>query len=171
MVKTNLLNSMSLFSTPVDTTNQPECGPTQVSHHNHSTTEWAIRRLRATTTPSHLGRCSCRPPVRTPAGSIPSPSSTHDIEARFICLTAGRLGFPAGEIAYFQMAWINWDRQTIRIPQHEPCKCGYCRGQTRQESTNTDNKSVEDAVDFLWYPKTGLSSAYPVRPLASTGTV
>lgn len=100
-------------------------------------TEWADRHRRALTTRhTHEDALTDRQfgLLLEACSTLPEP---HDFEARFICLTAGRLGLRAGEIAHFQTAWVNWNRRTIRIPQHEPCKCGYCRRQARQKPTTT----------------------------------
>lgn len=77
-----------------------------------------------------------------------------DTEARFICMVAGRLGLRAGEIAHFHADWIDWDRKHIRIPKHEPCDCGACRRQARQEAAHNVELSKKDAMDDRWHPKT-----------------
>lgn len=87
--------------------------------------------------------------------ALPEP---HGFEARFICLIAGWLELQAGEIAYFRTAWVNWNHRTIRIPQHEPCQCGYCRQQAQQKATHNDDLSVADAVTSRWHPKTVASA-------------
>lgn len=129
-----------------------------MSHHNQPATEWADRHRRALTTRhTHEDALTDRQfeLLLEACSTLPEP---HDFEARFICLTAGRLGLRAGEIAHFQTAWVNWNRRTIRIPQHEPCKCGYCRRQARQEADHNENLSVADAIASRWHPKT-VSSA------------
>ena len=53
---------------------------------------------------------------------------------------------------------MSWNRRTIRIQQHEPCRCGYCRRQVQQEITHNDDLSIEDAVASRWHPKTVASA-------------
>lgn len=85
-------------------------------------------------------------------------SEPRDLEARFICLAAGRLGLRAGEIAHFRADWLDWDRMLLRIPQHEPCECGYCRQQASQETANNEQLTHEEAMDGRWHPKTVASA-------------
>ena len=129
-----------------------------MSHHNQAATEWAARHRQALTTRhTHEDVLSDRQfeLLLEACSTLPEPDA---FEARFICLAAGRLGLRAGEIAHFQSAWVNWDRRTIRIPQHEPCRCGYCRRQARQEAARTDELPVEDALASRWHPKTVASA-------------
>jgi integrase len=85
-------------------------------------------------------------------------SEPHDLEARFICLVAGRLGLRAGEIAHFRQGWLDWDRGLIRIPKHESCACGYCRRQAGQEAANHEELTREAALAERWHPKTATSA-------------
>jgi integrase len=129
-----------------------------VSHHNNPATEWADRHRRALTLRhTHEDVLTDRQFERLleACSGLPAP---HDFEARFIRLIADRLGLRPGEIAHFRTAWVNWNRRTIRIPQHEPCRCGYCRRQARQGATNSDGRSVEDATPSRWHPKTVASA-------------
>jgi integrase len=87
--------------------------------------------------------------------ALPAPQ---DFQARFICLLAGRLGLRAGELAHLQTSWLDWDRHLLRIPQHEPCECGYCRRQAAQEVTHHDSLTVEQARQDRWHPKTASSA-------------
>lgn len=75
-------------------------------------------------------------------------------EARFVCLMAGRLGLRAGEITHLKKDWIDWDRKLIRIPQHEPCDCGYCRRQARHEAERSTTRSFSETLADRWHPKT-----------------
>lgn len=79
-------------------------------------------------------------------------------EARFICLVGGRLGMRAGEISHLDTEWLDWDRKIIRIPQHEPCSCGYCRRQAAQEVDHNENLTRSEAVSTRWHPKTVASA-------------
>ena len=108
-----------------------------MSNHKQPGTEWADRHRQALTTRhTHEDVLTDRQfeLLLEACTALPAP---HDFEARFICLIAGRLGLRAGEIAHFQTAWINWNRRTIRIPQHEPCQCGYCRRQAHRKRPTT----------------------------------
>lgn len=129
-----------------------------MSHHKQSRTEWADRHRRALTTRhTHEAALTDRQFERLleACSRLPAP---RDFEVRFIRLVAGRLGLRAGEIAHSRTAWVNWDRRTIRIPQQEACRCGYCRRQAQQETTHNDDLSIEDAVASRWYPKTVASA-------------
>ena len=90
---------------------------------------------------------------------LPAPQS---FEARFICLVGGRLGLRAGEIAHIETEWFDWDRKIIRIPQHEPCSCGYCNRQAAQEVEHNESLTMSDALSTRWHPKTvGSARAIP----------
>jgi integrase len=86
---------------------------------------------------------------------LPDPKA---LQARFICLVAGRLGLRAGEITHFQTSWLDWDRNILRIPKHEPCSCGYCQRQASQEASHHDGLTPEEALDDRWHPKTVASA-------------
>ncbi len=87
--------------------------------------------------------------------TLPEPQ---DLQARFICLAAGRLGLRGGEISHFQTNWLNWDRGILRVPKHEPCTCGYCRRQAAQEANHHDELTTEEAMKDRWHPKTPTSA-------------
>ena len=87
--------------------------------------------------------------------SLPEPK---DLQTRFVCLAAGRLGLRAGEIAHFHAEWLDWDQMLLRIPQHEPCECGYCRRQATQETTHNEDLTHEKAMEARWHPKTVASA-------------
>lgn len=76
------------------------------------------------------------------------------IEARLICLLAGRLGLRGGEIAHFSLRWLNWDCKLIRIPVFDSCNCGYCRRRARAEADNSDQLNYSHALAGRWQPKT-----------------
>jgi len=88
-------------------------------------------------------------------GGLPEPRG---FQARIICLLEGRLGLRASEIAHLQTTWSDWNRNLIQIPQHEPCACGYCERQARQEASHNDELSEADAVPARWHPKTVASA-------------
>ena len=75
-------------------------------------------------------------------------------EAMFILMVGGRLGLRAGEISHMQESWVNWNRDQIEIPGHEPCDCGYCRKQTKQALGYDDEKDFDEEFDRRWKPKT-----------------
>lgn len=53
---------------------------------------------------------------------------------------------------------IDWNRKLVRIPQHEPCNCGYYQRQARQEAAHNDQLTESDAVSSCWHPKTVASA-------------
>lgn len=129
-----------------------------MDHHQSSTNEWAERHREALTTHhSHEDVLNDREYERLleACRDLPAPRG---FQARFICLLGGRLGLRAGEIAHFQTAWIDWNRKLIRIPKHEPCDCGYCQRQARQEAAHTDDLTAEAALHSRWHPKTVASA-------------
>jgi integrase len=120
--------------------------------------EWATRHRKALTTRhTHEDVLTDREfeLLLEACAELPSPRA---FQARFICLVAGRLGLRAGEIAHFDMAWVDWDRMLIRIPQREPCACGYCRRQAVQEATSNTNLTEQEALADRWHPKTVTSA-------------
>jgi len=83
------------------------------------------------------------------------------LEARFVCLVAGRLGLRAGEIVHMTEEWIDWRRRMIVIPAHEPCGkgrdgglCGYCRQLAEQRAEHNADVSIDEALAERWTPKT-----------------
>ncbi|GGM63894.1 integrase [Halarchaeum rubridurum] len=90
---------------------------------------------------------------------------SHAQDTRFVILVAGRLGLRAGEIAHIQRDWVDFRRQMIEIPVHEPCQkgmdggvCGYCRAQSAQAADANDDLSQADAEARMWSPKTVASA-------------
>ena len=71
-----------------------------------------------------------------------------------ICLLAGRLGLRAGEITHLRADWVNWDRKLIEFPKHEPCECGTCRRQAKQDADHNNDLTKEAAMNDRWHPKT-----------------
>lgn len=47
------------------------------------------------------------------------------------------------------------------FPRHEPCRCGYCRRQARQEAAHNDQLTEAGALASRWHPKT-VASARPI---------
>ena len=77
---------------------------------------------------------------------------------RFVWLAAGRLGLYAGEIAHFWSEWLDWDRMLLRVSQHKPCECGYCRRQASQETIHNKELTQKEATEARWHPKTVASA-------------
>ncbi len=75
------------------------------------------------------------------------------IEYRFVVMAAGRLGFRVGEIAHFKKSWIDYDAKIIKIPEHEPCCCRYCKTSYKL-STKKRKVSDEEVLKHRWKPKT-----------------
>jgi integrase len=46
----------------------------------------------------------------------------------------------------------------LRILQHEPCECGYCRRQVSQETTHNEQLTQQEAMESRWHPKTVASA-------------
>lgn len=131
---------------------------TVMTQHHSKKSEWAQRHRKALTTRhSHEDVLTDREfeLLLEACSKLPSP---RDFQARFICLIAGRLGLRAGEISHLDTTWLDWDRMLIRIPQHEPCACGYCRRQSAQEATRHDDLTEEEALELRWHPKTVASA-------------
>ena len=74
------------------------------------------------------------------------------IENRFVILMAGMLGLRIGEIAHMKKSWIDFDRELITIPHHEPCACSYCitRMKKRMKRKNIPPREV---MGEQWRPK------------------
>jgi integrase len=88
-------------------------------------------------------------------------SHPFDIQCRFVLYAGGRLGMRAGEIAHFSEEWVDWDKEIIQIPSHDPCTkgrdgglCGYCRVRARKRAKNNEDVTLEQALAERWQPKT-----------------
>ena len=96
------------------------------------------------------------------------------IESRLILFLAGRLGMRVGEIRHLSSEWIDWRRQMIEIPRHEPCNmgrdnnmCGYCRQAARRLTEYHDDIGMDEAGEMQWKPKTEAAAReipYAVSP-------
>lgn len=82
-------------------------------------------------------------------------------EAYVIILIGGRLGLRPGEITHLSSSWVDWQRQIIRIPEHDPCEkgrnggiCGYCRQAVEQRIKHGAEESFEELSSRYWLPKT-----------------
>lgn len=84
--------------------------------------------------------------------------SPFDAEACFILICGGRLGMRAGEIAHVKEHWIDWDKNLLEIPRHEPCDCGYCRKQAVQATEHNPELCIDIAMHERWNPKTPTSA-------------
>lgn len=129
-----------------------------MEHTQSANNEWAERHRDALTTHhSHEDVLNDREFERLleACREMPAPQG---FQARFICLLGGRLGLRAGEISHFQTDWVDWNRKLIQIPKHEPCACGYCQRQARQEAAHTDTLTTDSALDSRWHPKTVASA-------------
>ena len=90
--------------------------------------------------------------------AVPDIPAKYHATAYWVLFGAGRLGLRAGELAHASEHWINWDRELLEIPYHEPCDCGYCLKQARQELTYDETKSLEERFKKRWQPKTEQSA-------------
>jgi len=82
-------------------------------------------------------------------------------QARFVILLAGRLGLRAGEIAHMDASWVDWRRNMIVVPRHDPCSkgqdggpCGYCRSQAHQRVDHNPEMTFGEAIEHAWSAKT-----------------
>lgn len=129
-----------------------------MDHQQSSNNEWAVRhRQSLTTRPSHEDVLNDREfeLLLEACGDLPEPRG---FQARVSCLLGARLGLRAGEIAHLQTAWIDWNRKPFQSPQHDPCACGHCERQARQEASHNDDLKEADAVAARWHPKTVASA-------------
>lgn len=88
----------------------------------------------------------------------------YGFQARFCILVMGRLGLRRGELAHMRESWVDWRRNMIEIPRHQPCEkgkdggaCGYCRSLAEQRLEHADPEAsltMEQAVGETWRPKT-----------------
>jgi len=46
----------------------------------------------------------------------------------------------------------------IKIPYHEPCDCGYCHQQAKQEVEHNEDLTIEEAMKNRWHAKTKQAS-------------
>lgn len=87
-------------------------------------------------------------------------------QGKFLILVAGRLGLRRGEIAHMSEEWIDWRRQMICIPRHEPCTdardedgpCGYCRQLAEQKVEIDPERDLRQMLEECWTPKTEAAS-------------
>jgi len=42
----------------------------------------------------------------------------------------------------------------INVPYYEPCSCGYCVQQAKQEAEHNDDLTLEEAMEGRWHAKT-----------------
>lgn len=83
----------------------------------------------------------------------------------FVILMLGRLGLRRGELAHLHENWIDWRNEMIQIPTHHDCHkgesgdtCGYCRQLARQRTEVSEELTMEDAIKWMWVPKTDAAS-------------
>lgn len=94
-----------------------------------------------------------------------SNSFSRQIEDRFLLLATGRLGMRSGEVLHFlhgdPRKWIDREEKMIRIPNHAPCDCRYCREQAESAAEKESDRTTEDLLKLYWQPKFSGS----VRPI------
>lgn len=85
----------------------------------------------------------------------------HDLESRLILFACGRLGMRLGELTHMEADWIDWRKERINIPLHQPCtrgtdggRCGQCRQNAKQMADYNDDITFEEALGMMWSPKT-----------------
>lgn len=87
-----------------------------------------------------------------------------NVEMRFVILSLGRLGLRVGELAHLRKSWVNWSKEWIEIPAHQPCErgkdgaiCGSCR-QHAEQMARVNDIDISDTERFFWKPKTAKAS-------------
>lgn len=85
----------------------------------------------------------------------------YGLQARFVILVCGRLGLRVGELAHMRESWVDWRRQVIEIPRHQPCDkgrgggiCGVCEQHARQMVDVDPSRDLDAMRARLWGPKT-----------------
>lgn len=84
----------------------------------------------------------------------------HPLLYRFIVLMTGIIGMRIGEVGHIKETWVDFVREIINIPSHEPCNCDYCRNilkKTRKKRTGKkkkNTKTFEEELKEYWKPKT-----------------
>lgn len=83
------------------------------------------------------------------------------LQAEFAVVVLGRLGLRAGELAHLREEWVDWRREVIEIPMHQPCRkgkdggaCARCIRLAEQKVDHNPGLSLEEAVASMWSPKT-----------------
>lgn len=84
------------------------------------------------------------------------------LQARFVIFMAGRLGIRKGELTHMTKEWVDWRRNMICIPYHEPCIkardsldiCGYCRQNAKQRFEHNPDLDMEESEQMQWVAKT-----------------
>lgn len=67
-----------------------------------------------------------------------------------------------GELTHMTEQWVDWKRNMICIPYHEPCIkaknsmdiCGYCRQNAKQRVEHNPDLDMDEAEDMQWVAKT-----------------
>jgi integrase len=88
-------------------------------------------------------------------------NSKHSLQNNFLVQTMIILGLRLGEVTHFKKSWVNFEKQSIAVPSHEPCDCSYCKGRLKAQ-LNTMDKSKEEqksisekeVMKYYWQPKT-----------------
>jgi len=86
------------------------------------------------------------------------------LQARFVVVTAGRLGLRAGEIAHATEEWVDWQQRRIKIPAHDYCTkaraddspCSHCL-QLAEQQTRVHNENVTERLRCIRDPDSPLT--------------
>ena len=91
-------------------------------------------------------------------------NSKHPLENNFLVQTMMKIGFRVAEVTHLNKKWINFEKQTITIPPHEPCDDSYCLSRIKaQLKTMGKNKEEQERIGrekvmkYYWQPKTPAS--------------
>lgn len=84
----------------------------------------------------------------------------YDLVMEFVVTVTGRLGLRVGEMMHIKPDWVNWEKEWIHVPAHEPCTrgqdggiCGMCR-QLAKNTADRNDISQDDAEQLYWKSKT-----------------
>lgn len=85
--------------------------------------------------------------------------SNEPIQNKFILISMGVLGLRPGEIAHIRKSWVDFDREIITIPAHEPCSCKYCIERVKKK-TKRYSISTQEVQKQYWRPKNKAGARY-----------
>ncbi|GAI15715.1 unnamed protein product, partial [marine sediment metagenome] len=72
---------------------------------------------------------------------------------KFLLLMMGMLGLRIGEIIHMKKTWVDFEREMITIPPHEPCDCNYCI-KCMKRKVKCKNITPQEVMKECWKPKT-----------------
>ena len=73
-------------------------------------------------------------------------------ENRFLILVMGIPGLRVGETVHMRRYWVDFEREVITIPRHQPCSCSYCKSILKKKHGRNDIAKGE-IMEEQWHPK------------------